>query len=192
LSIATTDSRNSQLHTLGLWLFLAALGMLFASSMLAYVIVRIRAGAAGAGDLHLPGLLWASTAIILASSVSMHWALASLQRQRQKLFRRMLLATLGLGLLFVAVQVPAMAALLRAHDSLRAQNLHVYGLVFFLVLLHALHVVGGIAGLLRVNILALLGRLDRQHDGPVRHIAMYWHFLDIVWLVMFGIMLIMP
>ena len=172
-----------------MWLFLAALGMLFASSMAAYVIVRVRAVA---GQVELPALLWLSTVIMLFSSVTMHAALTAVRRERQQTFRSMILATLVLAVLFVMVQVPAMAALLGAHGTMRAQGMHVYGLVFFLVLLHALHVVGGVAGLARIAFYARLGRFDHESHASVRHIAMYWHFLDIVWLVMFGILLLAP
>lgn len=193
LSIHDDYARRRKLHTVGVWLFLAALGMLFASSMLAYVIIRLQQGTlAGAGSVHLPGLLWVSTLVILTSSATMHGALSAVRLERQHRFRSLIVATLVLALLFVIVQVPAMAALLRAHYANQAQNLHVYGLVFFLILLHALHVVGGVAGLVRVAIYAHLGRYDHESHAPVRHIAMYWHFLDIVWIVMFTILLIAP
>lgn len=189
LSSITDYSRSRNVHTVGMWLFLAALGMLFASSMAAYVIVRVRAVA---GQVELPALLWLSTVIMLVSSVTMHAALTAVRRERQQTFRSMILATLVLAVLFVMVQVPAMAALLGAHGTMRAQGMHVYGLVFFLVLLHALHVVGGVAGLARIAFYARLGRFDHESHASVRHIAMYWHFLDIVWLVMFGTLLLAP
>lgn len=172
-----------------MWLFLAALGMLFASSMAAYVIVRLRATA---GPVELPALLWLSTVIMLASSVTIHAALTAVRRERQQTFQSMILATLVLAVLFVMVQMPAMVALLTAHGAMRMQGVHVYGLVFFLVLLHALHVIGGVAGLARIAAYARLGRFDHESHAPVRHIAMYWHFLDMVWLVMFGILLMAP
>lgn len=189
MSQPLSHNPRRNLHTVGMWLFLAALGMLFASSMLAYLVIRLRGPAS---DVHLPKLLWLSTAVILLSSLTIHLALGAVGRERQRQFRAFLLATLALAVFFVIVQVPAMAALLKSHAAFRAQNLHVYGLVFFLVLLHALHVIGGIAGLARVAILAHLGRYDHESHASVRHIAMYWHFLDIVWLVMFGVLTLAP
>ena len=78
-----------------------------------------------------------------------------------------------------------MIMLLREHAAARAQGLHIYGLIFFLVLLHALHVVGGVVALVRVIVLTSRGTFDHEHYLPARHAALYWHFLDVVWLVMF-------
>jgi heme/copper-type cytochrome/quinol oxidase subunit 3 len=64
--------------------------------------------------------------------------------------------------------------------------LHLYGLIFFLILVHALHVVGGLVGLSVTTAHALQGRYDHERYGGVKHAAMYWHFLDAVWLVMYG------
>jgi cytochrome c oxidase subunit 3 len=57
------------------------------------------------------------------------------------------------------------------------------------VLLHAAHVVGGIILLALVARKAFRGGYDHEHHLGVHHAALYWHFLDIVWLVMFGTML---
>ena len=57
--------------------------------------------------------------------------------------------------------------------------------MFVLVLLHALHVLGGMVVLIRVVVRGRNGVYDHEHYQPIRHTAMYWHFLDFVWLVMF-------
>jgi heme/copper-type cytochrome/quinol oxidase subunit 3 len=57
--------------------------------------------------------------------------------------------------------------------------------VFFLILVHALHVIGGIITLIRVAYRARKDVFDHENYQPVRHTAMYWHFLDAVWMVMF-------
>ena len=61
--------------------------------------------------------------------------------------------------------------------------MHVYALVFTLVLIHALHVIGGIVQLLIVWSKARRHRFDHEHYAPVKHAMMYWHFLDGVWVV---------
>ena len=71
------------------------------------------------------------------------------------------------------------------------QKIALYGLIFVLVLLHAAHVLGGIIALLRTGQQASRGVYDHEHYQPVRHVALYWHFLDAVWLAMFFTFLLM-
>jgi heme/copper-type cytochrome/quinol oxidase subunit 3 len=59
------------------------------------------------------------------------------------------------------------------------------------VLIHALHVLGGVIYLAIVTQRALAGRYDHEHYTGVKHAAMYWHFLDLVWLMMFGTFLVL-
>ena len=71
-----------------------------------------------------------------------------------------------------------------------AQGLRMYGLVFCLILLHALHVIGGVISLCVVTVRALHGRYDHENYLGVKYAAAYWHFLDIIWLIMFGMFLL--
>lgn len=176
----------SKTHVIGMYLFLAALFMLFASGMLGYLIIRL-AGAQKLPlhSLHLPTALWLSTVLVISASFTIQRAVAEVNRERQESFRRWLGATLLLAIAFVIVQAPSMAVLLRNQELLRQHRLALYGLVFTLVLLHALHVIGGIAALARTSQQAARGKYDHEHNLPVRHVALYWHFLDGVWLVMF-------
>jgi heme/copper-type cytochrome/quinol oxidase subunit 3 len=174
--------------TLGMWLFLAALTMLFAATMLSYVLIRSR-GAHG-GEVHLPRTLLLSTACMLLGSVTIHHAVLSARRERQLDLRRDLSATCVFAGVFLVIQTPAMIGLLREHRMLATQNVHVYGLIFFLILIHALHVVGGVLGLGITTYNGYRDRYDHENYAGVKHAAMYWHFLDVVWLVMYGGILI--
>lgn len=192
----------------GMWLFLSSLGMLFAASMLGYVLIRFmqveRDAGAGWGTVHAPGLLWFSTLVILVSSMTIHLAVKAVERERQQQLRRYLALTFMLSLMFVAAQVPAMIDLLQAHgqvandetntfptlDGSTPKSHYLFTLVFFLVMVHALHVLGGIIPLAVVTKKAFMHRYDHEHYQPVKLVAMYWHFLDVVWIVMFAILLL--
>lgn len=181
--------RRHSVATVGLWVFMAALVVLFGASMFGYVWIRVfgpQPLSQKTQPIHVPWLLWVSTALVLGVSFTLHRAIASIRREHHDPFRTHLRLSLGLAVGFIAVQTPAMIMLLREHAAARASGLHIYGLIFFLVLLHALHVVGGIVALVRAILLESRGLFDHEHFLPVRHAAMYWHFLDIVWLVMFG------
>ncbi len=169
-----------------MWLFIAALGMLFASSMLGYLVIRFTSSQAPhAGTLHLPAILWLSTATILAASLTIHRALAAVRVEQQSIFRRNLIYTLSLAVAFICIQTPALIALLRAHAQRQPAGPSLYGLLFFLILLHAAHVVGGVVMLGLIAVGAFRGRFDHEDYQAVRNTALYWHFLDIVWLAMF-------
>jgi heme/copper-type cytochrome/quinol oxidase subunit 3 len=174
------------LATFGMWLFLTSLFILFTAAMVAYVVIR-EAGhrSPPAGALHLPQILWFSTAMVIGVSISLSRALHFIRRERQGQFRSWLGISLALALGFLLVQAPAMAILLIEHGRLRAAGMFLYGLVFILVLLHALHVVGGMVVLIRVTWRSRRGVYDHEHFQPVRYTAMYWHFLDIIWVLMF-------
>jgi heme/copper-type cytochrome/quinol oxidase subunit 3 len=179
--------------TIGLWLFLAALAMLFGSSMVGYIMIRV-AGSQNFththGVVHVPGLFWLSTLMVLGVSFALQTGVAAIRRERHQSLRVWLWISLALAIGFIVVQTPAMIILLHDHAIARNHGLHIYGLIFFMVLLHALHVVGGVIALLRVMIQAAHGQYDHEHFLPVHHAAMYWHFLDIVWLIMFATFLL--
>lgn len=174
----------------GLKLFLASLTVLFAASLVAYALIRTSARQRGLalGELHMPGTLWLSTGIIIASSVTIHLALQAVRAGRQSPFRRAIVITAILGLAFLLVQAPSLYAILQSHQTFRHQNVFLYGLILMLIALHALHVVGGLVPLSVVTARAVNGGYHAGRYEGVRHIAVYWHFLDVVWLVMFGML----
>jgi cytochrome c oxidase subunit III len=198
---------------LGMWLFLVALGILFATSLGAYLVIRlmtlkavidpmtgavVRQAGPALGSIHIPSGLWISTAVMLMSSYTIHLALRAIQQERQEVFRRCLVATAALAALFLVIQVPSLMTLLGEHmdyrERLRDQanlGLMPYGLVFFLIVVHALHLLGGVIPLGVVTYHAWRNRYDHESHNPVRYVAMYWHFLDVVWLCLFfGLLLI--
>jgi len=172
-------------QTIGMWLFLAALTMLFGATLVGYFVVRSRQPVM-AQSLQLPRTLWISTALMLAGSVSIHFALDAARRERQQELRRHLVMTCIFAGMFVIVQTPAMMTLLRQHRQVAAtQHVFLYGLIFFLILVHALHVVGGLIGLGVTTAHAFRGRYDHEDHTGVKSAAMYWHFLDVVWIIMY-------
>ncbi|HQY89169.1 MAG TPA: cytochrome c oxidase subunit 3 [Tepidisphaeraceae bacterium] len=195
--------------TLALWWFIAALVMLFGATLVGYTIIRVaRAGAERAEitgipaiplhTYHMPAGLWISTLVVIAASITIQLALRAVQRERQYALRRWSGVTLVLGILFCLIQAPSLWTLLTSHfEMLQASgqyatrngtivtNTPMLGLIFMLILLHALHVVGGIIYLIMVQVGAVSGRFDHESHAPVKHAAIYWHFLDIVWILMF-------
>ncbi len=188
-----------------MYLFLAGLAVLFAASMVVYLIVRVMRSLAPnenfvaipgseqalqvvpLGTLGMPWPLWLSTVVILVSSFTMQRALTAVIREKQAQLRNMLTVTLLLSAFFILVQMPALVSLLLDRQAEQIGNV-LYGAIFFLIFLHALHVIGGIVPLFKITLNAHAGKYDHEHYGPVKALTMYWHFLDVVWILMFGLL----
>jgi cytochrome c oxidase subunit 3 len=177
---------NAALSALGMWLFLAALFMLFAAMLAGYLIIRISGThSPELHTIHFPRLLYLSTIAVLSVSATMHLAVREIRAAHYRKFREWLLAALVCSLGFVLVQVPAMILLLNAHYAAEQHGFYLYGLIFFLILTHALHVVGGLAALAWTFYWGYAGYYNEDRYLPVRNTALYWHFLDVIWVCMF-------
>ena len=102
--------------TIGLWLFLAALAMLFISSMWLYVLMRLGVfGRISNAPVHVPSLAWGSTVVLWIGSFTIHRAVAAIRRERLKNCLKFLYLTCALAVVFLAVQSPCMAQVLQRH-----------------------------------------------------------------------------
>lgn len=193
--------------SMGMIVFLITLAMLFAATMVGYVLIIARlktrdvagdpllgADAAPFPDLPpLPSLLWASTVIMLVSSVTVHLARSFIRRDSQGGLRFMMLLTGALGVIFLGLQVICWSEWLQGVSALlddpqyRAYRFAMWGFVVLSVI-HALHVVGGLIPLGIVAVKSFLGSYTAANHAGVAHLAMYWHFLDVVWIIMFATM----
>ncbi len=173
--------------TLGLWLFIASLAVFFVAGLVAYGVIRMSgANSPPAGALQFPVGLWASTALLIASGACLHLALRAVRRERQRSFRRYMLVAGALTVGFLLAQAYCLPALLTAHEAQRVRGFALYLAATSLIVLHALHVIGGLVPLGVVTARALKGRYDHEAYGGVKHCTIYWHFLDVVWLAMFA------
>jgi cytochrome c oxidase subunit 3 len=182
--VATKDRPAPGAGAFGMGLFLVSLGVLFIAGIVAYAIVRSRAGAwPPPGTPPLPQVLWLSTALIVAGSVAMQWALTCVRANALLRFRIAISLTLALGLAFLASQTAAWIHLVEARSTVRSS---LYGYLFyFMTGVHALHVLGGIVPLVVITVNAFYGRYTALSYAAVRFCTMYWHVLGVVWLVLF-------
>jgi cytochrome c oxidase subunit 3 len=165
----------------GIWVALAAISMTFAALTSALVVRK--GGAVDWRHLTLPSILYFNTLVLLASSVTLEVA-----RRRTAAFMRGLKdkaanpalwfnITLFLGLVFVAGQYVAWRQLSAQGVYLATNPSSSFFYVFTAA--HALHVLGGLGGLLRV--------IRKLHNGSLRRITLdatsrYWHFMDVLWV----------
>lgn len=169
-----------------MWLGTISIIMIFAGLTSAYVVRR------GAGDwfpIVLPQIFWVSSAVIIFSSISMNFALWSFRKDKITAGKLFVGITLLLGLLFAFFQFLGWGELTRNGVYLvqsKGQTSLISGsFIFLLSGLHLLHVVGGIIALLFAFIRSLMGRYHSTNVHGIRITAIYWHFLDALWIYLF-------
>ncbi|HUU82635.1 MAG TPA: heme-copper oxidase subunit III [Phycisphaerae bacterium] len=182
---SATPTAPPGMGTMGMWIFLASLTVLFAACVAGYLVVRSRAEAWPPPDMPaLPWGLWVSTCVILISSGTIQWALAGVRRNRYGALIGAMLITTLLGLVFLVSQAVNWAWLIAINATVETGGLYIF--TFYLLTgLHALHVIGGMVFLVIVTARSWEGRYSATHHAGVQYAAMYWHFLDGVWLFMF-------
>src|ERR1051326_384745 len=124
------------------------------------------------------------TLCLLSSSITVHFAAKSLERGRQAAFLGLWSLTVLLGSLFLFGTAQEWRRLIYEHGLTISTNL--FGTTYYsLVGLHAFHVTAGLLMLLIVLIFTMGGHVGRDQSGRIGILAMYWHFVDAVWVVVF-------
>jgi cytochrome c oxidase subunit III len=167
---------------LGMYLFIGSEIMLFGAFFTAYFFVRVVNGTPWpTPPFHLPVYLaFINTCILVTSSFTMHWALTSVKRNNPFGLRAGLLLTFLMGLTFLITQV---AEYLRIGFN---TGDGAFPTIFFcLTGLHGCHVFVGLTILLFMTIRAFRGHFDAAHHHGVEIGGIYWHFVDLMWILVF-------
>jgi len=168
-----------------MWIFLSSEFLLFGSFISAYLLYKGRAhtGPKPADVYDIP-FTSATSFILLMSSLTMVLSLAAIQRGDHRRFRIWILATGLFGLTFVGGQVYEFTNFFReAHLSL---STNLFGSTFFVLTgTHGAHVTVGVIWLLTLWVQALRGKLGPEQAVTVEITGLYWHFVDVVWIVIF-------
>jgi cytochrome c oxidase subunit III len=130
------------------------------------------------------------TVCLLSSSLTVHFAGRSLEHDKRSAFFGWWLLTIILGGLFLFGTGREWHRLIYEHGLTISTNL--FGTTYYsLVGLHAFHVTAGLVMLSIVLIFALLGRVSAEHSRRVDVLALYWHFVDAVWVVVFTVVYVL-
>ena len=168
----------------GMIVFLGSWAMMFGALFFGYVLLRLRAPVwpppGPTLPLVLPGI---ATAVMLASEVVLWRTLAALRRHDARHLLAGVLTTIGLGLAFLGLQTVTWVSLWQA--GLRLGSGAYASLFYILTLFHALHVLVGIGVLAAMLPASGRHRYDVRHESRLRLSGMFWHFVGIVWVVMF-------
>jgi heme/copper-type cytochrome/quinol oxidase subunit 3 len=188
-NIGTTGLDNRKL---GMWIFLGSDCMFFGSLIGTYLSYKGKSlsGPSPHEVFNIP-LTSLSAAVLLASSLWMVLALAAIERNDMKTGARWLLATALFGAWFVGNQVYEFTEFAVYYGLKLWTNL--FGSTFFVLTgFHGAHVTGGVIWLLMLWRLARRGKLDARDYLKVEIAGLYWHFVDIVWIVLFTVIYLIP
>jgi cytochrome c oxidase subunit III len=171
----------------GAWLFLISLGIFFFSSMLLfvlYVAARLDRISKDVKAYTLPAdFLW-STFVLLGVSLALHHAVLAARKDHTLQVLRLCWLASGFAAAFFFIQSHAMYQLVNRALDASVPGLSPYSFTFVLALVHALHVVGGVIALVSVCGNAWRRNYDHERHWGLEFCAMYWHFLDGVWIIM--------
>jgi cytochrome c oxidase subunit 3/cytochrome o ubiquinol oxidase subunit 3 len=184
---AITPERTLSPGQWGVLCFLVSEVALFGTLIVTYLFYLGRdiVGPTPADALRLP-LVLCTTAVLLASSGTVHVAEKALHRGAQGGFVLWWLATIILGALFLCGTAYEWYGLIVDHGLTISRNL--FGTTYYtLVGLHALHVTGGVTIMLIVLGLALRRHVTSANRAGVGLVSWYWHFVDGVWVVVFTV-----
>jgi cytochrome c oxidase subunit 3 len=179
-----TDYHSDKTLKFAMLLFLGSEIATFGAGFVYYFFVR--GGAAWSAELLPHGgvngpLVFINTAILIVSSVTLHYAHIALRRNDRSRYLKLLGATLGLGIIFIAGQVYEYYEFIIAEGFTITEG--AYASAFYgLTGLHGLHVSMGAVLLAIVFIRSIYGQYSAERHTSVSTASMYWHFVDVVWV----------
>ncbi len=168
-----------------MWAFLGSECLLFGALISVYLLYKNQSlqGTISPIDVYDIPYTSVSSFVLLMSSLTMVLALAAIQRGDHRRLRVWLLATALLGATFVGGQVYEFTIFIR--EGLKLDT-NLFGSSFYaLTGFHGAHVTLGVLMLLSLFSLSLKGRLPTERAETVELVGLYWHFVDIVWIVIF-------
>ncbi len=189
MSAVSSEYKQNKIHShkLALWVGIATIIMMFGAFTSAYIVRR---AAGNWYEFKLPDIFLFNTLVILASSVTLHFAFRAFKTGMEKPYKLLLLATFVLGIAFVVLQYEGWKALTAMGATFTANPSTSF--VYVISGVHAAHVLGGVAALVVAMIHGFYLPFKPTARRKLRFelVVNYWHFVDILWvyLVMFFIL----
>lgn len=169
---------------LGMWLFLATEVMLFSALIGAMLQMKARSPADANDALNIP-VTAVNTFILIISSFTVAMSLQSAQEGKQGRLRLYMLLTLALGATFLGVQMFEYRALF--HEGFTPSTSLFSGAFFTVTGFHGFHVFLGLMTMLWLLPQVFKGRFGPDNNMRLEVFGLYWHFVDIVWILLFTV-----
>ena len=175
---------------LGMILFITSEVMFFAGLFAAYFNARASSAKWPPKEfsetLNPVGLILIATIILVSSSFTCQWAVNAIRRNDRKMFVRNIGVTFVLGVVFLLMQGFDYTVLYGEGLTMTAGP---FGTTYFtLTGFHGAHVFGGVIMLAVVLYRGTAGQFSARHHDLVEAVSLYWHFVDVVWIVLFSVL----
>lgn len=175
---------------LGMWLFLASECLLFGGLITTYLLYRRPLEGPGPHDVFDIPFTSVSSFVLLMSSLTMVLAVSAIERREHQRMRVWLGATALLGGVFIAGQIYEFTAFVR--EGLGFTTSRFSSAFYTLTGFHGVHVTIGIIMLVSLVLLSMRGKLPEHRSETVEIVGLYWHFVDVVWVVIFAVVYLIP
>ena len=177
-------SRSDRSYKLLLLFAMISMIMMFAGLTSAFVVSKSRAD--WLKDFQLPTAFFYSTVVIIGCSVTFHLAKKAIQKDNQQATTSFLLATLALGILFVVLQFVGFGQIVESgYYFTGAESSITTTFLYIVTVVHLLHLAGGLIALFIIIFKQLKGKYNSSQTLGIELGAMYWHFLDLLWIYLF-------
>jgi len=177
---------------LAMWLFLGSECLLFGGLITTYLLYRPPLPGTGVGPSELYDIPFTSITsfVLLMSSLTMVLAVSALEAGDHFKFRLWTVGTALLGSVFIAGQVYEFTSFLREGMgyTLNRSSSAFYTLTGF----HGVHVTVGIVMLVSMLLFSFRGHLPRHRAETAEVVGLYWHFVDVVWILIFTLVYLIP
>lgn len=181
MAIVSTQQQNRiHPHKFTLWVAIASIIMMFAGLTSAFIV---KSGQANWQGVETPTAFWFSTAVMIASSITIQASLRAFKQRSMMQFRMLFLITLVLGIVFVVLQWNGFNWLWR--NGVRFEGAGAGQFLYIIFGLHAIHVMGGLIALVILALKQYFGKTRSYNAIPVEIMSTYWHFVDLLWLYLF-------
>lgn len=167
------------------WLFIVSIIMIFAALTSAYIVRRAEGNWL---EFQLPTIFWINSAILLASSVTMHWAYVSAKKDNLNSLKTGMVLTVLLAIAFLVGQWYSWVALIDRQVFFVGNPSGSF--LYVLTGMHAFHLVTGLVFLVIILVASFQYKIHAKSIVRLEMCATYWHFLDILWLYLFVFLLI--
>ena len=176
---------------MGMWAFLGSECLLFGALISTYILYRHRA-VSGPTPHQLYDIPFTSVSsfVLLMSSFSMVLAVSAIQRGDERRLRVWLSTTALLGAVFVSGQIFEFTSFIRRGMTIKTNVTS--GAFYVLTGFHGVHVTIGIIMLLSLVNLSVRGKIPQHRSEIVEIAGLYWHFVDIVWIIIFTVVYLIP
>ncbi len=184
---STTGLSNNKM---GMWLFLGSECLLFGGLISTYMLYRGRNDGLGPDQIYDIPFTSVSSFVLLMSSLTMVLAVSAINRGDERNARVWLVTTALLGATFVGGQVYEFTTFYR--EGLGFTTSLFSSSFYTLTGFHGVHVSVGIIMLLSLTLMLRSGRVTGKRSEVVELVGLYWHFVDIVWIVIFTLVYLIP